>query len=369
MTDSAETPNPREPLAPQEIYQKDLEKYNALTQQIRILEGLSHRPNQRILEIDKKRTAIHRNLEETGKTLGKSDADVFIDMLSQEGNLKELGVDAPLVRLPMIEAISKRNPKIISQYIYDPNNPYFQWNYGDFDYRSRIGGYKRPYAMQVHGKYEAEIEGDATVSERWNKEPTFAIIFSNWRESWGIVNSTPPHSIRMARMANLSKDFNLNIFVADDGLGHHDYTSNFTYGVEVPAKRVQEIAQAMGDHPEKYWLTQDEQADPYSPQYLKMDNTVTLLGHAKNLLAEAKKTKNWQAIYNFLRICNLIATRPEFKNQYYKSWFELKDRWAHVPGDLETIEAAILKAKENNPAKSEEMEFLKQKLLEALNSS
>ena len=121
------------PETTQETYQGLLEAYNRLTQRLRELESIGTHSETKY-EFDKKRSQIHRRLDRQGILIGKTPDDVTIDILLTEGNLKEYGVEAPLIRLPLVGItfeyedsggkLEIRNQKIPEQTLYTPDDAF-----------------------------------------------------------------------------------------------------------------------------------------------------------------------------------------------------------------------------------------------------
>ncbi|GIW61389.1 MAG: hypothetical protein KatS3mg089_0241 [Patescibacteria group bacterium] len=87
--------------ASKERYTALLSRYTQYTEQIRHMQYLM-RPFDDIHQIDLKGSELHRKLEELGAKLGKDTEDIGLDILLHEGNLREYGINAPLIGLSLV---------------------------------------------------------------------------------------------------------------------------------------------------------------------------------------------------------------------------------------------------------------------------
>lgn len=297
-------------ITPLDQYNRLITQYTQQTNVIRRMQSLM-RPFEQIHEKDIARSALHRQIEALGQDLGKDHKAVAFDMLLGEGNLAEYGVKVPLIKLPMVGVTFR----------YDSQDAKIRVDTGPVSNPSQeistpggkeIASMSTGYSVLSGVPKEPKIFGDEAEITKWNKGNYSAIIFSEYKKCWTpwictASSGSPLHSRRMLRRHQLAQDFNLNLYSAADILGHQDYGAGQLFGVEVPQERIVEIAQAMRTSPEKYWLTKDEQEDPFNPEFLEdesLDNLESdLLGIRKRLDSGSNSWRDW---FNFLRVHSVI---------------------------------------------------------------
>ncbi len=181
------------------------------------------------------------------------------------------------------------------------------------DYKPK-GGYYYERSEEdklKYNPYKITLRGNADEIEKWKKGSYFAIIFSRFRRSY--ADFIPQagsllHTTRVNRMTALAKDFGLNLYIASDIMGHRDYGPGELFGVEVPKERVEEIAKAMREYPQKYYLTEDELNDPYRSDFLEEENEESLMamGYALDTkhanLTRRGQEPGWNFWYDLLRL-------------------------------------------------------------------
>ncbi|OGD94988.1 hypothetical protein A3F02_03710 [Candidatus Curtissbacteria bacterium RIFCSPHIGHO2_12_FULL_38_9b] len=343
------------PETTQETYQGLLEAYNRLTQRLRELESIGTHSETKY-EFDKKRSQIHRRLDRQGILIGKTPDDVTIDILLTEGNLKEYGVEAPLIRLPLVGItfeyedsggkLEIRNQKIPEQTLYTPDDAFI----------ARLSHPRRgPFCVD----FETEkLDGKKSEIRKWREKPFSAIIFSKSQQVYliglGIPQASPLHQTRMTRMKQLARDYSLNIYEANDMMGHQDYGPNTLHGVEVPAEKVRKIAQAMEKNPEKYWLTKEELDNPYRADFLETESDYLLLAYLFGTHYKANRTNKWQDWHNYLRVCSGLSRRKSTKEDlkfYVQNWDQFRN-------NSQSIKEAIREVGRENTKAAREMLYL-----------
>jgi len=257
---------------PEENYSKMLGQYVSYNDRIRKLEARGiHTVTQRD-RLQEERHNLHGKLNQLGTGLGKTEDDIITDLMLEEGNLIEYGVKAPLIQLPLVTVSFEYDSdqgkvKLMKDKYYTDQKP-TQTLYNSegvflasLDRPSvnalvGLGGKKIPYQESISGK-EDEIT-------KWNTGRYFAIIFAEERYGgdphWPqIEHRTPLYETLLDRRDNLSKQFDLNRFSANNAQYH---AARNLHGVEIPAEAIEKIAFAMKENPEKYWLTQEELLHP-----------------------------------------------------------------------------------------------------------
>jgi hypothetical protein len=290
---------PAPTLTPKQSYGRMLERYTSQTRTIRHLQA-SHRPEQAD-KLDYDRHKLHERILGIAADLGKDKDQVFLDMLLAEGNLEELGVRGlPMIQLPMVRASFTASPmdretsvtsnKYIPAKLYP--SPALGSHMAEKPSQSLktpdgqvVASMQRPRIMDVHEgltKDEITFDGNPEEFEKWNGTPYFALIYASSQYTnylFAERQFCEEYTSRIQRMRQLAEDLNLNLFETNDGMGHQDYGSLVLSGVEVPAERVTEVAQAIRNNPGKYWLTDDELDNPTSLEnLLKQDLEVVADG-------------------------------------------------------------------------------------------
>lgn len=291
---------------PQTEYSQGLKGYIRLQNSLRTLERLNR--YEPFNDIDEQRHALHERLKVLAGEIGKTPDDLRFDLLLEEGNLQEWNINAPVIRLPMVGVAfryDEQEGKVIN---YDRVQPVRQVLYSPSGEFLATTQPKKDHNVTVDKKRNKK-----EVLQRWDREPFGAIIFSRYMMDHGVTHIPVLHSTRLERRTNLARDFALNLYQADDMSGHQMYTPTFIYGVEVPMKVVGEIALAMKEHRDKYWLTEDEEKDPYNRRFLK--NEKEYLGdYLYNELRAGLEGNNWQSWYNFLRVFDVSGIVSSGKN-------------------------------------------------------
>lgn len=237
---------PSSAIPPERKYSLFLSRYTELTNRIRRLneqikgrESIGTRQQDKIKEYDEQRHKLHLELQELGQSLGKSEHEVFYDLLLTEGSLIEYGVDAPILKIPTIH---KGDNSMIHQV-------------------STPEGEQLAEAFFIARTGNMKFEGDQTEIQKWDEKPYFVIVFTGQKGRGIVKPKWPLHDTRTQRMQNLARDLKLNIYSFEGTLVHDRdpiFQTDTIQGVEVSAERILEVARAMREHPEKYWLTEEE---------------------------------------------------------------------------------------------------------------
>lgn len=320
--------------SPQDYYNQLLKGYVDCSQTMRNLYN-SKRTGEnadldklKLINIDSGRHDIHEELNKLGTTFGKSPEQIISDILSEEGNLKEIGIDAPVIRLPLLGVMFKLDEK--NQKIQNPNpndlhlpNQRLLTSEG-----KRLATIDQSYYPTSYLKvYGEEYSGDKSEIDKWNKKPFYSIVFAFTQDSNGVFFQ-PDYPLlyetRIKRMYNLAKDFNLNIFNAYDVSGHQDYGSRCIEGIEVFGQDLEKIGLAMINHPEKYWLTPDELKDPYKRELMEKESPKYLDAYvAKTINLNKPEYNKWEDWYNFLRLYDVLSkndSQPKNSYTFYKKF-------------------------------------------------
>ncbi len=355
-----------------------LARYTKYTEQIRHMQKLM-RPFDDIHQIDLKRSELHRKLEELGAKLGKDTEDIRLDMLLDEGNLREYGINAPLIRLPMVGLtfryreeegkveITDKSNQMPTQELKTPDGKRIAACYQQHtlmgDYKPK-GGYFYERSEEDKTKsnpYKITIRGKVDEIEKWKKGSYFAIIFSRFRKSY--VDFIPQtgsllHTTRVKRMTALAKDFGLNLYIASDIMGHRDYGPEQLFGVEVLKERVDEIAKAMREYPQKYYLTEDELNDPYRSDFLEDESEESLMAMEYALDNKyANLTRNgqepeWNFWYDLLRLEDVFKKKTGRYLYWGRSFFY-------------KVNNVITQLQNDNPQIAEEMDRILEEIRQA----
>lgn len=213
-------------------YSNRLSQYVRLTERLRRLEARGAEFSTKV-KLDERRSKLHRILEGLGERLGKTSAEVYADFLLEMGNLREYGIEAPLVKLPL--------PSVVFRYDENLNKVLFD---------------QKKWAVRqvLANTSDKPLLTGEELMQRWASEPFYAIIFSRYIWDHGTTLAPEDHKSRMRVRKNLARDFKLKLFSADDMMGHYFVTPSFTYGVEVPLARVEEVAVAMAKNRDRYWI-------------------------------------------------------------------------------------------------------------------
>lgn len=343
------------PNSPEDTYRILLQQYVDFTQKLRKLERQGA-PSEEKSGVDQQKSSLHRIIKSTDISLGKEENAIDLDILLTEGNLKEYDVEAPLIRLPMVGRyfaydVSTGTLKTNSR-DKKPQQALYTW---DDKYIAALT-YPRKGPFDVDFSKE-NYNGKQSEIEKWRIRPFYAIIFSESAQSYlfglGSHHASPLHQTRTDRMKNLARDFSLNLFLADDMTGHQDYGSKVLHGIEVPGEKVQEIAQAMAAHPEKYWLAQEEIDDPYRTEFLDKEPSTWLWAYFFDT-SDRRKSKNWKDWYNYLRVCHVLSQRDK-ESEDFKFIIQ---NWSQFKKDQQLIKDAIQEARKENTQVANVMRYL-----------
>jgi hypothetical protein len=344
-------------ISPLDNYNHLLGKYVGHSKEIR-KRIFSENPNHYLDEsyikvLDLERHNVHNQLKEIGITLGKSSEQIISDTLSEEGNLKEIGIDAPVIRLPLLGVtfqLDEKNQKIKNSDQNDLHLPNQKLLTPDGDKLATINqSYHPMFSSKAYGE---KYSGDKSEIDKWDKKPFYSIIFAVTQDSNGMF-SQPNYPLlyktRIERMHNLAKDFNLNIFNASDVSGHQDYGPNYINGVEVSGQDLERIGLAMKNHPEKYWLTPDELKDPYKREFMEKESPKYFEAYvAKTINVNKPDSSKWVDWYNFLRLYDVLGKKDSQSENYFANYNKF-------------IDQAIKEALLENGNVASEMKSLKQK--------
>lgn len=291
---------PKEPISPQEMspqatYSSLLPRYNALTKQTRQAEAMQNPDLARQLSLQS--TELHDKIAAIGIALGRDRLRVRVDLMLTEGNLDIYEVpELPLLQLPLTSFTQKTDlaRDIKSKPLIPKIFTLFNQN-GEIVYSilPPSGADPKETHIKPHEK------GSRSETEKWRSGEFMLIPF--YVKSNNVT--TPLPNLSLNRMLRLAKNKGLRIYSGKTGhataLDGGD--ADEIIGVEVPSDRVEEIAIAIRNNREKYYLTDDELANPGRIDEEYREKHYELLSRFERLLAIQSATPtDWLTLFQSL---------------------------------------------------------------------
>ena len=310
-------PEEQETGSPEAQYNSLLSRYHTLKGNVVNLQNKGRIDNPKFIEQNERLHNLHISLLEAGSVIGKHQPEVLMDLLLLDKNLSEYGLPDLAVR----ELPGKRmNFRELMRSGKDVSKEYN--SVGVRGWENEPNKY-----YDVSRGYGKEIGPDEYPEflKRWLEKPhVFLVYYGYWGGEIWAKGTTPAYGLKMKRLENASKDLGLGVFgMYEPSMVPDMHWPTQLTGLVVPVDRLEEVAVKISKNRDKYWVTEDEAKNSYSPDILAQEETEILREYTGDLESQmlgirAPASGRWEGWIDLMNVYAELKRRGTDLEEYFR---------------------------------------------------